>query len=393
MKKLVLISILSAFLITFAFSATGLTIWCSEKQVSVLQQLGNQFEKDYGISVKVQQVNFNDIKSKFLVAAPTGEGPDIIVGAHDWIGELATNGLVEPLTYLADKDKSKFFSTAINALTYNGKLYGLPYAMEAVALIYNKDYISTPPKSFEEIMQKYSDLNTGDTYAILWDANNFYFTFPLLSAEGGYVFKWENGKYNTSDIGLDNKGAIAGAKLLKELFDEGFLPSGVNYNIMDSAFKEGTVAMVITGPWAVSEYKKAGVNYGIAKLPTIDGHTPHPFVGVQAFMINAKSKNKLAAFEFLKNYATTKEAQYKLYLGDPRIPARKDVLSMIKDNPDLQAFTASAADGFPMPNVPAMGAVWGPMGDALANITSGKTSVEDALHNAVQKILSSLNKK
>jgi len=87
------------FVSLFAAEMGKLTIWCSEAQVSILQKLGDEFESLYGIPVNVQQVTFGDIRSKFLTAAPAGEGPDIIVGAHDWVGELAANGLLLPLDY------------------------------------------------------------------------------------------------------------------------------------------------------------------------------------------------------------------------------------------------------------------------------------------------------
>lgn len=79
---------------------------------------------------------------------------------------------------------------------------------------------------------------------------------------------------------------------------------------------------------------------------------------------------------------------YKLYLGDPRLPARKDVLELVKDNPDVVAFTQSAANGIPMPNVPQMASVWGAMNDALNLVVNNKASVEDALKTAVERIKS-----
>ena len=42
-------------------------------------------------------MGFVDIPDQLAVAGPSGEGPDIIIGAHDWLGQLVTNGLVAPL--------------------------------------------------------------------------------------------------------------------------------------------------------------------------------------------------------------------------------------------------------------------------------------------------------
>ena len=75
------------------------------------------------------------------------------------------------------------------AISANGKLYGYPIAMEAIALIYNKKLIDTPPSSFEAMFDLSKQLAPKKVRAILWDQGNPYFTMPLLAANGGYAFK------------------------------------------------------------------------------------------------------------------------------------------------------------------------------------------------------------
>ncbi len=391
MKKFLVLTM--AFLVIFAFSSK-ITIWCSEKQVDILQRLGAEYKAKTGIDVEVQQMDFGSIKPKFLNAAQAGNGPDIIIGPHDWVGELVVNGLLEPITVLPEKDK--YYKTALDAFTFNGQLYGVPYAMEAIALIYNKDFVEEPPKTIEELIKKAKEIDEeyeGEVRGFVYDAANFYFSAPFIFGYGGYVFKRTPKGLDVHDIGLANEGAIKGAKLIKRFFDEGILQPGDNYNIMDSLFKDGSAAMIINGPWAVKAYKEAGVNYGVAPIPDLEpGKKAKPFVGVQGFMVNAKSHNKVVALDFLINFIARKEIFYKLYLADPRIPSRKDVLSMVKDNPDIVGFTKSASVGIPMPNVPEMAAVWGAMGDALNLIINGKASPEEAMKNAVQKIKSQIEK-
>ncbi len=390
----ILVVSLLMFGVVYASTPGKLVIWSSEKQVEVLQKLGAEFEAEYGVPVEVKQMNFGDIKTKFITSAPSGEGPDIIVGAHDWVGELVTDGLLEPITYMSPKDKAQFADVALKAFTYNGKLYGVPYAVEAVALIYNKALVPTPPKTMKELFSLARKLTTGEQVGFMYDVTNFYFSFPILSAKGGYVFKDTPTGLDVHDIGLANEGAIAGGKLIAEMRKENIIPKGANYNIMDGLFKEGLLGMEINGPWARKDYKNAGINYGVVPIPTIDGSVPKPFVGVQGFMISSKSENKMMAIEFLANFATSKDSELELYYGDPRIPARKDVLDEIKDkDPDLAGFGASAANGIPMPNVPEMGAVWGNMGDALNLIFNLKDTPEHALKTAVEKIKKAIEKK
>ena len=391
MRKLLVVLLAAAVVLSFS---SKITIWCSEKQVEILQRLGEEYKAKTGVEVEVQQVDFGSIKPKFLNAAQAGEGPDIIVGPHDWVGELVVNGLLEPIPVLHNREM--YYKTALDAFTFNGKLYGVPYAMEAIALIYNKDYVEEPPKTMDELIEMAKEIDEeyeGEVRGFIYDAANFYFSAPFIFGYGGYVFKPTPKGLDVHDIGLANEGAIKGAKLIKRFFDEGILQSGDNYGIMDSLFKEGSAAMIINGPWAVKAYREAGIDYGVIPIPDLEpGVKAKPFVGVQGFMVSAKSKNKIVALDFLLHFIATKDTLYKIYLADPRLPSRKDVLEMVKDNPDVVGFTNSARSGIPMPNVPEMAAVWGAMGDALNLIINGKAAPEEALKNAVEKIKSQIEK-
>lgn len=366
-----------------------LTIWADEKRAPILKDVATQFTEVYGIPVVIHEIVFGELKPKFLVAAPAGEGPDILVGAHDWVGELAAGGLLAPI-YLKPEERALYLPVGLEAFSWGGELYGFPYITEAVALFYNKDLVPMPPKTFEELIvvaKKLTDREAGK-YGFLWDAANFYFTFPLLSAGGGYVFGMKDGALDPCDIGLANAGAIAGGELLLRLVKEGIIFPGVDYGTMAGLFTAGNCAMVINGPWFISDVRAAKINYGIAKIPTIAGKAPRPFVGVHGFMINALSKNILIANEFLKGFVFTKEVQLTIWRADPRIPTFLPAFEdpEVQADPDMAAIGASAADGIPMPNIPEMGAVWAVMGPALGHIIDQKLPPAVALANAVAEI-------
>ncbi len=389
MRKLLTALLVSLFVFLAFAQAKKITVWTSEAQVPILKKLADNYRVKYGVQVDIVQVNFGDIKSKFLTAAPAGEGPDIIVGAHDWVGELAINGLLEPIASLPEK--SQYFETPLQAFSYNGKLYGIPYALDGPALMYNKDYVQQPPKTFDELIQVAKKIQNefgGEVRGFIYDYKNFYFSSFALFGFGGYVFgKDKSGKVNVRDLGLANDGAVKGLKLIKRLVDEKLLTSGDSYNTMDGLFKDGLAAMIINGPWAVPDYRKAGINFDVAPIPQLTaGVNPKPFFGAQGFMVNSKSKNKLLALDFLTKFIATKDVMYQIYLADPRVPSRKDVNDMVKD-PLTQKFADFLGKhGLPMPNVPEMAGVWGAMGDALAQALDQGVAVEKALADAVAKI-------
>jgi len=102
--------------------------------------------------------------------------------------------------------------------------------------------------------------------------------------------------------------------------------------------------------------------------------------------VNAKSPNKLIAIEFLASFIARRYTMHRIYLADPRLPARKDVLELVKGDPDVVAFTQSASNGIPMPNVSQMAGVWAAMNDALNLVLNGKATAEEALKTAVDRI-------
>ncbi|VDZ96584.1 maltose ABC transporter periplasmic protein [Salmonella enterica subsp. enterica] len=76
-----------------------------------------------------------------------------------------------------------------------------------------------------------------------------YFTWPLIAADGGYAFKFENGKYDVKDVGVDNAGAKAGLTFLIDMIKNKNMSADTDYSIAEAAFNKGETAMTINGPW------------------------------------------------------------------------------------------------------------------------------------------------
>ena len=105
-------------------NAATLRIWADEQRAPVLTELGAQFQAEYNVEVVVE--NISGIRDQFLVAAPAGEGPDIIVIAHDQLPALTESGLIAELDLGAKA--ADFDPETLKAYSYEGKLYGMPYA-------------------------------------------------------------------------------------------------------------------------------------------------------------------------------------------------------------------------------------------------------------------------
>ncbi|MEO6178956.1 MAG: maltose/maltodextrin ABC transporter substrate-binding protein MalE [Devosia sp.] len=376
--------LLSSTSLSFAMKDGELLIWIGTNRDEVaFQTVLDKFTADLGVPAKVEVVD--PVPDKFQQAAATGDGPDIVLFAHDRFGDWSAGGLIDPVTPGA-QIKDGILPTAWDAVTIGGKVWGYPVGVEAVGLVYNKKLVPTPPTTFEEIAAL--KLPAG-VAPIMWDYNNTYFTFPLMAAGGGFAFeKGADGNYDPKTTGVNNDGSVAGATVLKKMIDDGVMPKGVDYGVMDGAMSKGQVAMVLNGPWSWAGYKTAGIDVGVAPIPSINGQPSKPFVGVFAFAINSASPNKDLAKELLESYVLTDE-NLAIWNAGGQLGALADISSGEKQSSDdsVKTTLANAAIGVPMPSNPEMGKFWSAMGPALANITSGTQDVKPALDDAAKRIL------
>jgi maltose/maltodextrin transport system substrate-binding protein/arabinogalactan oligomer/maltooligosaccharide transport system substrate-binding protein len=360
-----------------AFAQAGITIFADDTRTPVLTQLGAAYEAETGVKVTVVEYAWNDLKDNYITKTQAGEGPDILIGGHDWVGELVANGLVAPID-LGSK-AADFSGASLQAFTVGDSLYGLPYAQENIALIYDKDVVPVPPRTWDELLAICRSVYDPDIpyYGLIFQntASNFYQFYPFISAAGGYIFGYnDDGTYNPCDVGIANEGAIFGANLYKSMTDEGILPTGVDWDTLNALVAGKHAAMIITGPWMVNAISEAGYNYGITTIPAVKGPTgaysvPNVFMGLQGFFLSSFSENKTIATDFLVNYIATEDAMKELVAQGNRNPTYLPVVKYA--SADTQAFGQQAAFGLAMPSIPAMNSVWAEGGNAIDLINSG----------------------
>jgi len=363
-----------------------LLIWINgDKGYNGLAKVGEEFTKKTGVQVTVEHPE--DAPGKFQQAAAAGKGPDIWIWPHDRIGEWIAGGLLQTVSP-GKKVQADIDPLAWKAFSVGGKTWGYPMSIEAVSLVYNKKLVPVPPKSFEEVIALDKKLSADGKKAMLWDYNNTYFTWPLLAANGGYVFKLKaDGTYDAGDTGVNNAGALKGAELLAKMVKDGVMTKGAGYAEMEAGMAQGKVAMMINGPWSWDNLKKANIDFGVAKIPTVAGKKAAPFVGVLGAMISKASPNRDVAVEFIENHMLSVQGLKQINDDVPLgTPASKALFAELKSNPNIQATMASAQDGSPMPNNPEMGRFWSSMQSALQNMTEGRQSPKEALDAAAKRI-------
>jgi len=175
----------------------------TDEELNMLRELGKEFQSSTGIKVEVIQIPFNDLQTKFQIAAPANQGPDLITSPQDQIGIFAAAQLISPLDEHVDNIKEEFLSVSIEGASCDNKLYAIPLTVETLALIYNKDMIAEPPSTMEDIFEKSVDLtekqgNTFVKYGFLLELTNFFFSISSLFRKGSYGIRKKYGRNNKS---------------------------------------------------------------------------------------------------------------------------------------------------------------------------------------------------
>jgi arabinogalactan oligomer/maltooligosaccharide transport system substrate-binding protein len=343
-------------------SAGEITVWVDADRAAVLEDAAADFTEDTGVDVKLVQKEFGEIRDQFVQQVPTGEGPDIAVGAHDWLGVLVTNGVVAPVE-LGD-GAADYEKVAIDAWSYEGQIYGVPYAIENIGLLRNTDLAPEAPTSYDDMIAKGQAAGTEYAFLVGLDpeAADPYHLYPFQTSFGAPVFGTNaDGSYNPDDLQIGNAGGQAFASWLaaQGATGTGVLNTNINGDLARENFVAGKSPFFLTGPWNVPAAEEAGINLAVDPIPSAGGQAAQPFAGVQGFFLSSESENKLAATEFLVNYIGSEEVQTALYEVGGRTPALTAAYeAAVAGDPITAGFGAVGAEAVPMPSIPEMGAVW-----------------------------------
>lgn len=341
-----------------------LTVWVDAERVDALTGAADSYEEKTGVKVDLVGKSVDTMKDDFIQQVPTGKGPDVVMGAHDWLGELSTNGVVAPLE-LGDSG-GDYLPVALQAATYEGTVYMLPYAVENIAVLRNTALVPEAATSFDDMLAK-------GTFVVEQGAEgNPYHLYPFQTAFGAPVFGTDSsGSYDPADLQLGSEGGFAFAAWLGAQGAAGVLNTDVDGEIAKQQFLDGTAAFWLTGPWNVGAATDAGIDVAIDPVPSPTGEAASPFAGVKGFFVSAESKNKVAANDFLVNYLGTEDVQLELFTAGNVLPALTAAADSAASDPIIAGFQAVGAEAVPMPAIPAMGSVWQFWGVAQAAIING----------------------
>lgn len=364
-----------------------ITIWHSWQgdYLNAKKAIFDAYHKQHP-NITIKLVEQDQLVDKSITALKGGKGPDIIAWTDDSLGQLAASRMVVPMDQYLSSDyiNSTFTPAAAKAVTYNGKIYGVPETTEAITIMYNKKLVKDTdmPKTTDDMLnfaKTYQQKNPGK-YGIVWPTEDAYFNAPWFYGFGS--------NYVTEDgtVGVNSAKSLEAAQFISSF--RPYMPKQISYDIASSLFTENKAAAIINGPWSYADYAtKAKMDIGFAQLPTIAGsNTPAtPFVGVKSLWMTKIAKDPATVADIMKFY-TNKDNQLSMIKATSEIPANAAAAAdkTVTENVAISAYSAQVKVGVPLPNTPYMSALWKPVQDALTAVWSGSQSV-NAAFSAAQK--------
>lgn len=232
-----------------------LLVWEDKEKAIGIEDAVAQFEEDHDVTIKVVEKAYAQQIEDLRLDGPAGTGPDVFTMPGDQVGTAVTEGLLKELS--VDEDiQSIYTESAMQSQIVDGKVYGMPKAVETTMLYYNKDLVSEDelPTTLDGWYELSKELTDGETFGFLALFDQIYYAQSIMGGYGGYIFgQDESGNYDPTDIGINNEGAVEGAEYIQKFYDEGLFPTGIigeqGINVLDSLFSEGKAAAVISGPW------------------------------------------------------------------------------------------------------------------------------------------------
>ena len=253
---------------------------------------------------------------------------------------------LEPLDSYIEKEgeeyKKNFYSTLWNYNSYDGQIYGLPVGFTTHCVYYNKDLFEKAgveePKdgwTWEDLEEKAKKINEATGVKG--------FSFSMKPDPYDYeMYLWSNGTAYCDKEGkmegyINSDKALETYKMFQDMAKDGYAVATEKSG--SDEFESGQTAMFVYGAWAVKKYTEAGVNFGLAKLPSFGTEKSASILSSSGVAIAKSSKNKEAAWEFVKYW--TDDENNKSRIGT-EFPVLVSVVESEKilDKPEYAPFYA-----------------------------------------------------
>jgi ABC-type glycerol-3-phosphate transport system substrate-binding protein len=397
-----------------------LTWWKTFEDSQNIQDLISDYQATHkNVTINFVKKDVTTFEQDLVNALASGTGPDIFSIHNDWLPKYSNLTTPMPSGLMSVRTFQDTFANVVTSdFVKDNKVYGLPLAVDVLALYYNKDLlgsagISQPPTTWPELVadvQKLTRLgqggdftNSGIALGTSSNVNRAVDILSLLMLQNGTEFYSPGFTSATFDrsqnISNGSNNSFNPGSTALAFYTQFAQPAKTSYSwntksdLSIDAFTQGKVAMMLnywyTVPMIVS--RSPNLNWGVAGAPqTSENAIKVNIANYWAETVSKSSVNSATAWDFL-NFITQKSELTKYYAKHKLVSSRKDILSTQSADSDIGVFAENAltAKSVYKKDANLFESTFSQMIDdvVLHNLTA-----DDAIRNAVQKINLNLQK-
>jgi ABC-type glycerol-3-phosphate transport system substrate-binding protein len=293
------------------------------------------FEKQNpGIKVREQRVPFDQLNAQVQARIGAKDASIDVYGADEpRVPALADHGLLKDLSSLKDQAVEATAAKAVEATSWNGKLYALPEWTSTQLLFYNTDLlakagIEPPPADVTKrwtwaqlLSQSKKAQAAGAKWGFSFEQVDRYYQLQPLFESSGAGPGLTGEKLLTPDVAGDKW--VTTMKWYGDIYADGIAPRGIPAEQIPSLFLNGQLAFMVAGPWNFASIEKAGVHFGIAPQPYFEGGKPVTPTDSWAVGISPYSKHADEAIKFASYISLNGAGALESSVNNPLPPANK----------------------------------------------------------------------
>jgi multiple sugar transport system substrate-binding protein len=347
-----------------------------------------------GTTIKVEVTVSNGLPERVLTALRSGAAPDIIEVQHGWVNGYAQSDLILPLDDTI-QDKPDYSKAAIDYVTWNGKIWGIPYRIETHGVIYNKDHFreagldpDKPPKTWDELTSAAKALTKSGRYGFGITGggevgNTIFRSLPFIWMNGGDILSSDMTK-----AVVNSPEAVKAVEFYTNFYKLGYAPKSTLENDglgLRRLFIANTLSSYQSGQFDIPAIQKenANIKLGAMTIPAPAGKPTAAVLGGWSFIVPKSAKNPAEAKKFVQ-FLNTSENQG--YYTDT-FPARTSSLKLPRfDDPMLKPFAEMLPFGRPVPAHKNWVKIVQAYFDGIQRILLGDQTAQKAMDQANEEI-------
>lgn len=355
-----------------------------------------EFEKE-NPDIKVNAVSheWSDLHEKILISAKSETLPDVARLDSAWVPEFEKMGILVPLNQeMGDYQEvaDGLLESAMSTAQIGQDTYGLALNTNTKILFYNvkafKDAGLSAPTTMDEFIEDCKKLaGENENGQQIWGYDE-----PALAGWNLCPFIWSMGGSITNEDQTKATGYLNSAETvnaiqtLADLYKEGAITGWNSGDIpMTDGFGTGRYAMIMDGPWKISEMEGSypDFEYATAPMPEGEGGSHSVLGGEDISMFN--TANKDAAWKFMK-FMTGEFAQEEMAKCS-QIPVNKATLeSDTVKNADFAPFIEAIKSAESRPTVSCWSEIDSELATAVSAVMNDEKSAQDAMDELAEKV-------